>query len=189
MSPTQGSFSAYGVQRKDSKHSLQQHLGGFTGMPDLNALMFPASNAYAYGSQAMIFDASPFGESVGDSAYSQDGRMSAGSGRQSFGTGSPSFDNVEVQLYGPLPPYVYSMEDPNQGFGTPGGSYPSVGIPPTVVSAVSHDSTGLANFPHTDSDREHARAASGYHMSLDDFLRIGMNDEEWEPMFANQRQN
>ncbi|EPS42811.1 hypothetical protein H072_3221 [Dactylellina haptotyla CBS 200.50] len=175
---------------QDSRHSLQQHLGGFTGMPDLNALMFPASNAFAYGSQAMMFDVPIPGEGSTDPPFgSRDSRGSAESGRHSFGTGSPSFDNVEVQLYGPLPPYVYSIENTNQGFGTTPVTYSGVSGPATVASGSDHNQVMFDNFNQSMSDRAQGqpKLSNQYPVNLDDFLKMGMNDEEWDPIFGNQR--
>ncbi|KAJ6259442.1 hypothetical protein Dda_5079 [Drechslerella dactyloides] len=181
------------IEGQERKHSLQQHLGGFTGMPDLNALMFPASNAFAYGSQAMMFDVPMPTENAGDSAAAlgnREGQMNpAGSGqRRSFGTGSPSFDNVEVQLYGPLPPYIYSMENQNhQGFGTPGAaSYAGMSIPVTAASGLEPDGMVFDSFNPMVPDRGQAKPDSQYSASLDDLLKMGLNDDDWDPIFGNQ---
>ncbi|KAK6529188.1 hypothetical protein TWF281_008372 [Arthrobotrys megalospora] len=179
------------TEAQDSRHSLQQHLGGFTGMPDLNALMFPASNAFAYGNQAMMFDVPLGGESPGDHAFNRDVRLAPGPSRQSFGGGgSPSFDNVEVQLYGPLPPYVYSIENPNNpGFGNPGTTYTGLSAPVAGTPGTDHDHMAFEAFGQIapGSDRGQVKSGSQYPVNLDDFLKMGMNDEEWEPIFGHQR--
>ncbi|KAK6510341.1 hypothetical protein TWF506_009457 [Arthrobotrys conoides] len=177
---------------EDSRHSLQQHLGGFTGMPDLNALMFPASNAFAYGNQAMMFDVPLGGESPGEHVFNQDARLAPGPSRQSFGGGSPSFDNVEVQLYGPLPPYVYSIENSNNpGFENTGAAFTGLSAPMAGTSSTDQDQDRMAfeTFSHTGqgTDRGQVKSNSHYPMNLDDFLKMGMNDEEWEPIFGHQR--
>ncbi|RVD82985.1 uncharacterized protein DFL_007390 [Arthrobotrys flagrans] len=176
---------------EDSRRSLQQHLGGFTGMPDLNALMFPASNAFAYGNQAMMFDVPLGGESPGDHAFNRDARLAPGPSRQSFGGGgSPSFDNVEVQLYGPLPPYVYSIENPNNpGFGNPGASFTGLSASVAGTPGGDHDHIPFETFSQATpgTDRGQVKSNSQYPVNLDDFLKMGMNDEDWEPIFGHQR--
>ncbi|KAF3928885.1 hypothetical protein ABW20_dc0109491 [Dactylellina cionopaga] len=149
--------------------------------------MFPASNAFAYGSQAMMFDVPLPGESSTEPNFSREGRMSTGSGRQSFGTGSPSFDNVEVQLYGPLPPYVYSIENSNPAFGAPAATYASVSVPVTAASSAGPDHMAFDNFGHVMADRGQPKLSGQYPVNLDDFLKMGMNEEDWEPLFGNQR--
>ncbi|KAF3121727.1 hypothetical protein TWF569_002502 [Orbilia oligospora] len=175
---------------EDSRSSLQQHLGGFTGMPDLNALMFPASNAFAYGNQAMMFDVPLGSESPGEHAFNRDARLAPGPSRQSFGGGSPSFDNVEVQLYGPLPPYVYSIENPNNpGFENTGPAFPSLSAPVAGTPSTDQDHMAFEAFSHTrqSTDRGQMKPNSQYPTNLDDFLKMGMNDEDWEPIFGHQR--
>ncbi|KAF3910335.1 hypothetical protein ABW21_db0208780 [Orbilia brochopaga] len=176
------------IEGQDRKHSLQQHLGGFTGMPDLNALMFPASNAFAYGSQAMMFDVPLPSENAGESMVNnREGQMNAaGSARRNFSTGSPSFDNVEVQLYGPLPPYVYSIENQNTGYGTPGATYSTMSIPVTAASGVEPDGMMFDNFHPIVPDRGQAKPDGQYSASLDDLLKMGLNDDDWDPIFGNQ---
>ncbi|KAF3904356.1 hypothetical protein AA313_de0207334 [Arthrobotrys entomopaga] len=177
---------AHSADHGDTRHSLQQHLGGFTGMPDLNALMFPASNAFAYGSQAMMFDVPISGEVTNEPPFTRENRAGSRSGQQSYATGSPSFDNVEVQLYGPLPPYVYSIENANQGFGAPAATYSGMSIPVTAASSGEQSHMGFENFNQAMADRG-PKLNSQYPVNLDEFLKMGMNDEEWDPIFGNQR--
>ncbi|EWC44030.1 hypothetical protein DRE_01382 [Drechslerella stenobrocha 248] len=188
---------------QEPKHSLQQHLGGFTGMPDLNALMFPASGTFAYGSQAMMFDASLPAESAGGSSTTRDRQMSGtgpgqglgqgtgqgpgtgtGPERRSLGTtGSPSFDNVEVQLYGPLPPYVYSVEHPGTGFGA--ATYATMTIPVTAAASAEPDGMMFDAFNQMIPDRGQAKPDGQYSANLGELLKMGMTDDDWDPIFGN----
>ncbi|RPB15373.1 hypothetical protein P167DRAFT_551998 [Morchella conica CCBAS932] len=102
--------------------SFQAHLSG-SGLPDLNALMFPSPDPFNYN----------YAHTMGQQQYTKTERMqqdSPSSPESMFGAngsqGNP-YDSLEVQLFGPLPPYLLQGQPQSVSSDVPttGGERPT----------------------------------------------------------------
>lgn len=99
-------------------YGYQQHLGG--GLPDFSAMMFPSGDPFAYpkqpmitleNSNCMVTKQEPTFGNESDNLYNI-----------SPTTNNAPYDNMEAQLFGPLPPYMMQ--------GPPGARVPN--MPPQM---------------------------------------------------------
>ncbi|KAE8451957.1 hypothetical protein EG329_002121 [Mollisiaceae sp. DMI_Dod_QoI] len=109
MSPTD--ISAVGTPDSSStNNSLQQprfpmqqpQFGINTAVPDLSAMMFPSADPFAYPNQPMTAFDNMKQESIGLMNNSQMPHMFVPNGTPTGGR----YDDLEGQLFGPLPPYL-----------------------------------------------------------------------------------
>ena len=72
------------------------------GLPDISSMMFPSEDPFAYPTQPMI--------TLEDGQFAQSPTLQNNSGplfdMSSTSTSSLPYDNIEAQLFGPLPPYL-----------------------------------------------------------------------------------
>ncbi|KAF7937601.1 uncharacterized protein EAE98_001915 [Botrytis deweyae] len=114
---TSHSISQYGVQNQFNANN---------SIPYLTGLMFPSTDPFAYPNQPMMeFDAQIMKqENDIDNTRAQQMYMGGGGS----GTGNGMFDELEGQLFGPLPPYMMQAQ---HGFdmsgAAPGGGNGGVG--------------------------------------------------------------
>jgi hypothetical protein len=87
---------------QQSPFQLQQPFHINTAIPDLNAMMFPSADPFAYPNQALIEFDNVKQENVGAGHASQGQRMYLSNGVNGPGL----YDDLEGQLFGPLPPYL-----------------------------------------------------------------------------------
>lgn len=73
-----------------------------TAIPDLNAMMFPSADPFAYPNQALMEFDNAKQENVDMGHESQGPRMYLSNGTNAPGV----YDDLEGQLFGPLPPYL-----------------------------------------------------------------------------------
>jgi len=73
-----------------------------TAIPDLNAIMFPSADPFAYPNQPLMEFDQVKQENVGMSNGPQGQRMYLSNGANGPGL----YDDLEGQLFGPLPPYL-----------------------------------------------------------------------------------
>jgi len=93
-----------------------------SGLPDLSAMMFPSADPFAYPNQPMI--------TLENRHYKQENPPfippNAQNNRTFFPSGSPPnpstpYDSLEVQPFGPLPPYIMQGHHPSMGLSSMGG--------------------------------------------------------------------
>ncbi|KAH8595788.1 fungal-specific transcription factor domain-containing protein [Bisporella sp. PMI_857] len=100
------------------------------GLPDLSAMMFPSADPFAYPNQPpMSFD------SVKREEF---GHMGGGSSQGppiflSHGTPGPVYDDLEGQLFGPIPPYLMQGQPPFDIAGQVEEHTPMAGLHPPEV--------------------------------------------------------
>ncbi|KAL7268949.1 Gypsy retrotransposon integrase-like protein 1 [Rhizina undulata] len=100
-------------QQQQQPMSFQAQLSG-NGLPDLNTMMFPSSDPYNY--------ANP--QNMGQQQFKQEqDQDNTPSPESMFGRGNGNpYDSLEVQLFGPLPPYLLQGQHHQMGNeGTGGG--------------------------------------------------------------------
>ncbi|KAF7902042.1 uncharacterized protein EAF01_007340 [Botrytis porri] len=113
---TSHSISQYGVQNQFNANN---------SIPYLTGLMFPSTDPFAYPNQPMMeFDAQIMKqENDMDNTRAQQMYMGGGAG-----TGNGMFDDLEGQLFGPLPPYMMQAQhDFDMSGAGPGGGNGGVG--------------------------------------------------------------
>jgi hypothetical protein len=114
VSPTD--LSASGTPDSSSTASMNgsqfalPQFGSSNGLPDLSAMMFPSADPFAYPNQPMMEFENIKQENVG-------GLNSGGSHQvpQMFlsnGTNATMYDDLEGQLFGPIPPYMMQGQQP-----------------------------------------------------------------------------
>jgi hypothetical protein len=108
MSPTDlsstgtpdSSTTANSLQQPSYPH--QQPYNISTAIPDLNAIMFPSADPFAYPNQALMEFDNVKQENVGVANGPQEQQMYLSNGAN----GPSLYDDLEGQLFGPLPPYL-----------------------------------------------------------------------------------
>ena len=111
MTPDSGSSST-AFSMSQQPYAMQQQTYNPSGLSDLSAMMFPDPNPFAYPNQPMtmlekrqlIKREHPFNPSEAGNMYSETPT-----------TGGAGYDNLEVQFYGPLPPYMMQGQSPGMG--------------------------------------------------------------------------
>lgn len=100
------------------------------GLPDLSAMMFPSADPFAYPNQPMTTlenrhykqENTPF-----TPPRAQTDRLFAYPGSTTSSTTVPPYDSLEVQLFGPLPPYMMQGPLPSMGMSAVGGGPMNIG--------------------------------------------------------------
>ncbi len=87
---------------QQSPFPLQQPFQINTAIPDLNAMMFPSADPFAYPNQPLIEFNNVKRENDGTGQGPQGQRMYLSNGVNGPGL----YDDLEGQLFGPLPPYL-----------------------------------------------------------------------------------
>ncbi|KAI9872540.1 MAG: hypothetical protein M1830_001505 [Pleopsidium flavum] len=106
---------------QQQQFGFPQSLDG-SGLPDLSAMMFPSADPFAYPNQPMI--------TLENRQYKQENPPFSPSNAQNnrifYPSGSPPnpstpYDSLEVQPFGPLPPYTMQGHHPSMGLSSMGG--------------------------------------------------------------------
>ncbi|KAF7897477.1 hypothetical protein EAF00_005705 [Botryotinia globosa] len=108
------------------QYGVQNQFNANNSIPYLTGLMFPSTDPFAYPNQPMMeFDAQIMKqENDIDNARTQPMYMGGGGA----GTGNGMFDDLEGQLFGPLPPYMMQAQHGFDLSGAgPGGGNGGVG--------------------------------------------------------------
>ena len=119
MSPTTTSAtgtpdsSSTGNSMQQPQYNVRAPIGGDNAFPDLSAMMFPSGDPFAYPNQPMMQFENIKQENLDILNGSHTPQMYLSNGN----SGSGIFDDLEGQLFGPLPPYL-TQGQPN--FEIPG---------------------------------------------------------------------
>lgn len=146
-----------------SQYGRQLPYGGST-LPDLSAMMFPSADPFAYPNQPMM-DFEDVKRERAENMYSSQSQamfLSDGS------TGSGVYDNIEGQLFGPLPPYLMQGQQSIQNFDMP--SHMAAGMISGLNPPDMNYHTGMT--PNGDASFEGVFTGEG---------------DEWSNMLADQR--
>ncbi|RDW71274.1 hypothetical protein BP6252_07837 [Coleophoma cylindrospora] len=165
-SGTPDSISSGSFSQGQPQYNLNQSLNcGPDGLPDLSAMMFPSGDPFAYPNQPMMeFDAAKQ-DSLNINRESQTTTPMFLSNGPS---GTAVYDDLEGQLFGPLPPYLMQGQ---QNFNMPmdlGSSNGMMGLQP-------NDMTGLVG----------GNMAQNADLNFDGIFS-GEGDE-WNNMLQDQR--
>jgi hypothetical protein len=154
--------SSTGNSLQHPRYPLQQQYGVNNTLPDLSAMMFPSADPFAYPNQPMMEFDNVKRENMEMMAGAQNAPMFMPSGT----TGPPIYDDLEGQLFGPLPPYL-SQGQPNYDMQVQmdGGSNMMGGLNPQEMAY----HTGMT--PNSD-------------MNFDGIFTG--EDEEWSNMLGDQ---
>ncbi|TGO16478.1 hypothetical protein BTUL_0027g00070 [Botrytis tulipae] len=108
------------------QYGVQNQFNANNSIPYLTGLMFPSTDPFAYPNQPMMeFDAQNM-KQENDIDNTRTQQMYMGSG--GAGTGNGMFDDLEGQLFGPLPPYMMQAQHGFDMSGAgPGGGNGGVG--------------------------------------------------------------
>lgn len=146
-----------------AQFNFQQPFGTNNDIPDLGAMMFPSADPFAYPNQPMMnFDSlQQKPRFMGNSIDTSMPNIFIGSGA---GVSSP-YDNLEGQLFGPLPPYLMQNQ--------PG------------VDISQMDPSGISGF-NPQEIRAHSGLTPGVGVNVNfDELFAGGNNE-WNNMLGDQ---
>jgi hypothetical protein len=91
---------------QQSPYSLQQPYNISNAIPDLNAIMFPSADPFAYPNQPLMEFDNVKQEDVGVPNEAQGQRLYLPNGANGPGL----YDDLEGQLFGPLPPYLMQRQ-------------------------------------------------------------------------------
>lgn len=100
---TPESGSTANGNRQQSDYKFDQPLGDSSGLPDLSAMMFPSADPFAYPNQPIM---------EFDNLQNKDANMPGGTSAPpdvflgNGNTGSGLYEDLQGQLFGPLPPYL-----------------------------------------------------------------------------------
>jgi hypothetical protein len=153
MSPTDMSTvgtpdsSSTSNNMQQARFALQPDFGINTAVPDLSAMMFPSADPFAYPNQPMAAFDSIKSENMGLMNNSQIPQMYLSNGIPTPTSGR--YDDLEGQLFGPLPPYLnqgqqsYDVNQLGAGPGMMGGLGPDMnyhtGVTPNNEMAGNFD--------------------------------------------------
>lgn len=97
------------------QYGMQNQFNASNSIPYLTGLMFPSTDPFAYPNQPMMeFDAQNLKQENGIDTNRAQHMFMGGSGA---GNGNGMYDDLEGQLFGPLPPYMIQSQ---QGFDMSG---------------------------------------------------------------------
>jgi hypothetical protein len=196
--PSQSTSATQGTVNQG--HGLgfpQSHLGsGVAGLPDLNAMMFPSNDPFAYPNQPMTtFENLQFNQN--GAAKTEDTFANLANGDFNMNLiNSPTTQNLDpgVQVYGPLPPYLDQSQSvtgmdsltlPNNNNSTSNNNDNNVGDMSGINGAMNLTGTvggqdGMM-FTQPLGPQFRGTGATGAGMNLDDIF----NGEEWTDMLMN----
>lgn len=113
LSPT-ADMSASGTpdssSTTNSMHGSQYSMPQYNGLPDLSAMMFPSADPFAYPNQPMIELENVKQENFGGMNNNQAHAMYIPNSNNNNGLGM--YDDLEGQLFGPIPPYLMQGQQP-----------------------------------------------------------------------------
>lgn len=167
LSPTDLSFTSTPnsssadptVQRQE--FNMPQSFGSNDGFPDLSAMMFPSGDPFAYPNQPMIEFDNIKQESSAAMQHSPAAPMFLPNGSRGPGI----YDDLEGQLFGPLPPYLMQ----GQQFYDASGQ---IGVDGNILSGLGPQQMNF-NYP-TNVD-----------VNFDGIL--GGGDNDWSGMVMDQQ--
>lgn len=163
-----------------------QFVLGDTNLPDMGAMMFPSADPFAYPNQAMIeFDQhlqqnQQTDQKINPGMFEPGNRNSGQALPNLFmGNGTPPpgaslYDNLEGQLFGPLPPYLMQSQG---AMGMNGGEMDMSGMPGMM-------GTGIPGGNNVYGASSGAGGVLGAGMNFDDIF--ASNNEDWNSMIADQ---
>lgn len=140
--------------------NMPQSLGSNNGFPDLSAMMFPSGDPFAYPNQPMTEFDNIKQENSG-AVHS----LAAPTFLQNGTAGSGIYDDLEGQLFGPIPPYLMQGQ---QFYDTPG----QIGIDSNILSGLGPQPM---NYNYT----------SNVDVNFDRILTGGDND--WSGLIMDQQ--
>lgn len=167
ISPTDLSFastptsSATDPNARPLEFNIPQAFGPADGFPDLSAMMFPSGDPFAYPNQPMTEFENIKHENVADVQNSPAAAMFLSNGA----SGSGIYDDLEGQLFGPIPPYLMQGQ---QFFDASG----QIGTENNILSGLGHQQI---NYDYT----------SNVDVSFDGILAGGNNN--WTGLGLNQQ--
>jgi hypothetical protein len=168
MSPTDISAtgtpdsSSTGNSLHQPRYTLQTPLGVDNAFPDLSAMMFPSADPFAYPNQPIMQFENTKQENLDILNGSQARQMYLSNGNG----GSGVYDDLEGQLFGPLPPYLTQGQ---QNFDTQG----------------QMDSGNVMAGLNPQEINYHAGETSNSDMNFDGIF--SGDGDEWSSMLADQR--
>jgi hypothetical protein len=143
---------------QQQSYNLQHQFGVNNGLPDLSAMMFPSADPFAYPNQPMMEYDNIKQENIGNMPNGLPANNYLSNGAQ-----PGIYDDLEGQLFGPIPPYLMQGQ-PNFD--------------------VSQMDTGMSAL-NPQEINYHTGVTPGGDMSFDGiFSREG---DEWSGMLADQR--
>ena len=171
QTPESGSSGGMPFNTVQASFGLQQNCGD-TGVPALSAMMFPSSDPFAYPNQPMT--------TLENRQFTkQENLFNPLDTKPLYNTASPSnsnpYDNIEVQLFGPLPPYL--MQTPQPGMGMQ-----NMGAPLDVSGAAGEEGMMAMNGGASNAwIQSQGRAGGVAGMNLDE-----MFGDEWKGGWTEQ---
>lgn len=148
--------------------NFQQPFGNNSGLPDLNAMMFPSTDPFAYPNQPMMeFDNRQqkieLMENLLDSSITSNMFLSNNNTTASNTVSNP-YDNLEGQLFGPLPPYLLQLQ-------------------PTDISQLDYQGGLVGGFNQQDLNGHSGLTPNGG-LAFDEIF--GSGNDDWNNMLADQ---
>ncbi|KAK6601632.1 fungal specific transcription factor [Botrytis cinerea] len=125
------------------QYGVQNQFNANNSIPYLTGLMFPSTDPFAYPNQPMMeFDAQVMKqENDVDDTRTQQMYMGGGGGA---GTGNGMFDDLEGQIFGPLPPYMMQAQHGFDMSGAGSGSG-NVGVGGGSMGGMMHGTNANTN--------------------------------------------
>ncbi|KAI9679830.1 MAG: hypothetical protein M1817_004844 [Caeruleum heppii] len=180
--PDQNSF-----EQQQQEMLLQQHLSG-NGLPDLNAMMFPSADPFAYPKQPMtILEDRQWRQHQQQAPPPSDLLSTIDSGG-TYGNNTSSsdamYENLAGSMFEPLPPYLMQAQTQGQTSSPVSGQGPeNLGVLPHQAVGPERMSTNLDMGPGNNFGQQARGTNVAPVMNLDDIF----GGEEWRSnMFLNQ---
>lgn len=105
--------SSPGISAQPLQYNLTQQFGASNGLPDLSAMMFPSADPFAYPNQPMMEYDNIKQENIDNLLNSSQ----APSFLSNETTAPGIYDDLEGQLFGPIPPYLMQGQPNFDGSG------------------------------------------------------------------------
>jgi hypothetical protein len=148
---------------QQQQYPAPQQFGISNALPDLSAMMFPSADPFAYPNQPIM----EFDNVKRENIDMMTGSQTAPIYIQHAGGGHGIYDDLEGQLFGPLPPYL-AQGQPNYDIqGQMGGGN-------SMMSAMNSQEMAF-----------HTGITPGEDMNFDGIFNG--EGEEWSNMLADQR--
>lgn len=112
MTPDSSASSSLPYPSNQTPYCTQQNFGNTGGLPDLSAIMFPSNDPFEYPNQPMTMLENHQIEQQ-EATYDPNNPNTIYSGNPT--TSNASYENLGVELFGPLPPYLMVGQQPSMG--------------------------------------------------------------------------
>lgn len=136
QTPDSSPNSAHLPQQHDAHFSRQQS-SDLNSFPQLNAMMFPSTDPFAYPNHPMIILEGQQ-QSQGSSDPTPDNSIF-----MQDQSSNGSYDKMEVRLFGPLPPYLMQGQQPISGPQYPWDHHPTDGLPNSPPDLYASQATNV----------------------------------------------